>query len=171
MRFRGGALLYGCESSFERAEIPMEHAFEWNNTYSVGVDAMDDQHKRLFEIIHELYTAMRSGKGKDVAANVLRRLIDYTAAHFAAEEKLMAQKGYPALAAHQAEHKMLIDKVLAFKKEFDAGIVGITPELMKFLQNWLTNHIQTVDRKYGAFMNANGSALAMGTSAGAKSKA
>jgi hemerythrin len=149
----------------------MEHAFEWNETYSVGVDAMDDQHKGLFEIIRELYTAMRSGKGKEVAADVLRRLIDYTAAHFAAEEKLMAQKGYPALAVHQVEHKILIDKVLAFKKDFGAGTVSITPELMKFLQNWLTNHIQTVDRKYGAFMNANGSSLAKGTSAGAKSEA
>ncbi len=149
----------------------MDHAFEWNDTYSVGVGAMDDQHKRLFEIIRELYTAMRSGKGKEVAADVLRQLIDYTAKHFAAEEKLMVQKGYPALAAHQAEHKMLIDKVLAFKKDFDAGIASITPDLMKFLQNWLTNHIQTVDRKYGEFINTNGSSLAKGTSAGAKSKA
>jgi hemerythrin len=28
--------------------------------------------------------------------------------------------------------------------------------LMTFLQNWLTNHILTVDQKYGEFLNAHG---------------
>jgi hemerythrin len=50
----------------------------------------------------------------------------------------------------------LTEKVLAFKKDFEAGIVSITPDLMKFRQNWLTNHIQTVDHKYGDFLNAKG---------------
>ena len=130
---------------------------------------MDDQHQQLFKIVNELHTAMRSGKGKDVAANLLRRLIDYTVQHFAAEEKLMEQKGYPGLTAHQAEHRALTHKVVTFKKDFDAGIVSITPELMKFLQDWLTNHIQTVDRKYGEFINSKHS-LAKGISAGASSK-
>jgi hemerythrin len=134
----------------------MDNAFQWNSTYSVKVEAMDGQHKRLFEIVSELYTAMRSGHGKDVATGVLRRLIDYTVQHFAAEEKLMQQNGYPTLAQHQAEHKALTDKVLAFKKDFDSGNASITPELMKFLQTWLTNHIHTVDQKYGDFLNAHG---------------
>lgn len=134
----------------------MAAGFEWSARYSVKVNAMDAQHKRLFEIINELYTAVRSGHGKDVAGGVLRHLIDYTVQHFAAEEKLMEQNGYPSLAAHRAEHRALTDKVLAFKKDFDGGAVGITPELMSFLQNWLTNHIQTVDQKYGDFLNSKG---------------
>jgi hemerythrin-like metal-binding protein len=148
----------------------MDHTFQWNDSYSVKVDAMDDQHQQLFKIVNELQVAMRSGKGKNVAANLLDRLIDYTIEHFAAEEKLMEQQGYPGLPAHQAEHRVLTNKVVAFKKDFGAGIVSITPELMKFLQDWLTNHIQTVDRKYGEFINSK-HLLAKGIPAGASSKA
>jgi len=134
----------------------MDKAFQWNDSYSVKIGAMDNQHKKLFEIISELYTAMRAGHGKEVAGGVLTRLIDYTVQHFAAEEKLMEANKYPALAEHRAEHKALTEKVVAFKKNFDAGSTAITLELMTFLQNWLTNHIQTVDKKYGVFLNSHG---------------
>lgn len=134
----------------------MDTAFQWNQSYSVKVDAMDAQHKKLFEIIHELYTAMRSGHGKDVAGEVLSRLIKYTVEHFTAEEKMMEQNGYPGLAAHRLEHRALTDKVKAFKKDFDSGTGVITLELMTFLQDWLTNHIQSVDQKYGAYFNSKG---------------
>ncbi|MGB8773830.1 MAG: hemerythrin domain-containing protein, partial [Terriglobales bacterium] len=76
----------------------MDKAFQWNPSYSVKVYALDAQHKKLFDIIRELYTAMSSGHGKDAVGDVLRRLIDYTVQHFAAEEKLMAEHAYPLLA-------------------------------------------------------------------------
>ena len=134
----------------------MDTAFQWNETYSVKVDAMDAQHQQLFGIIRELFTAMRSGHGKAVAGEVLERLIDYTGNHFAAEEQLMEKHGYPQLAAHRVEHRNLENKVRAFKKEFDAGSIAITLELMTFLQNWLTNHVQTVDQQYGVYLNSRG---------------
>lgn len=134
----------------------MNTAFQWDSRYSVKVHAMDDQHKKLFEIVHELYTAMQSGKGKAVAGDVLARLIDYTEHHFAAEEAIMEKNHYPQLANHRAEHRDLENKVRAFKKEFDAGSKAITLELMTFLQNWLTNHILSVDQKYSDFLNSKG---------------
>ncbi|MGA2155331.1 MAG: bacteriohemerythrin [Terriglobales bacterium] len=132
----------------------MGSALEWNAMYSVKVESMDAQHKRLFEIIRELHTAMRSGHGKEVAGEVLGRLIDYTVYHFAAEEKLMEKNGYRLLEAHRVEHRALAEKVVAFKKNSDAGSTGITLDLMTFLQHWLTNHILTVDQKYGEFLNS-----------------
>lgn len=134
----------------------MDNAFQWNASYSVKVSAMDAQHKQLFVIIQELYSAMRSGHGKDVAGGVLKRLIDYTVKHFAEEEKLMEKHAYPQLSQHLAEHRALVNKVVAFKKDFDAGGASVTPELMTFLQKWLTDHIQSVDNKYGDFLNAHG---------------
>lgn len=50
----------------------METTFQWNDRQSVKVSAMGAQHQRQFEIVRELYTAMRSGQGKDVAGGVLR---------------------------------------------------------------------------------------------------
>lgn len=135
----------------------MDKAFQWNDSFSVKVNAMDDQHKKLFEITRELYSAMQSGQGKKVVGDVLQRLIDYTVHHFASEEALMEQNGYPDLAQHQAEHRALTDKVVAFQEKFNAGQAVITSELMTFLQEWLTGHIHNIDRRYGEFMNAKGS--------------
>jgi hemerythrin-like metal-binding protein len=134
----------------------MEAAFQWNNSYSVRVHAMDAQHRELFEIVHELSAAMRAGHGKDVTGRVLSRLIDCTFNHFAAEEKLMKENKFPGLAAHCIEHRALEEKITAFKKNFDAGSNVITPDLMRFLQNWLTTHILTIDRNYSDFLNSRG---------------
>ncbi len=129
--------------------------FEWKDSYSVKVAAIDNQHKQLFATAEELHNAMLAGHGKDKASEVLGRLIDYTVNHFAAEEKLMEQHSYPSLVTHRAEHKALTDKVLAFKKEYEAG-KGAIPPLMTFLVDWLKHHICTVDQKYSDFMNAHG---------------
>jgi len=94
----------------------MSGVFEWKDSYSVKVTALDNQHKKLFTIVNEPYTAMGTGHGREVAGDVLQRLVDYTVNHFAAEEKLMEKHGYPYLASHRQEHKALTDKVLAFKK-------------------------------------------------------
>jgi hemerythrin-like metal-binding protein len=134
----------------------MSTLFEWNASYSVKVKALDDQHKKLFNLINELHTAMKAGRGKAAAEEVLRRLIDYTVYHFSAEEKLMETHKFPDLVAHRAEHKVLTEKVLAFKKDFDADTAPVTVELMNFLQEWLLNHIQRVDQRYSDFMNGRG---------------
>lgn len=134
----------------------MSTQFQWNDTYSVKVMALDNQHKKLFDLVNELHAAMGGGHGKEVAGQILQRLIDYTVNHFTAEEQLMEKHKYSGLGAHRAEHKALTDKVLAFKKEFDAGTSNVTPQLMLFLQQWLKNHIQKVDQLYGDFMNTHG---------------
>lgn len=134
----------------------MSTVFQWKDSYSVKVVALDNQHKKLFDLVNELHAAMSQGHGKDVAGDVLRRLIEYTVNHFAAEEALMEKHKFPGLIAHRAVHKALTDKVLAFKKEFEAGTSNVTPQLMLFLQEWLRNHIQSVDQKYGDFLNEQG---------------
>ncbi len=134
----------------------MSTVFQWRDSYSVKVTTLDDQHKKLFEPMAELHTAMGQGHGKDVAGDILRRLIEYTVNHFTAEEAMLEKHKYPGLISHRAAHKGLSDKVIAFKKEFDAGRSSITPQLMLFLQEWLRNHIQSVDQKYGDFLNTRG---------------
>jgi hemerythrin-like metal-binding protein len=67
---------------------------------------------------------------------------------------MMAAASYPDLGAHVAEHRKLTDTVEKLNREVKAGTVGLTVELMEFLQNWLRNHIMQVDRKYSPFVKA-----------------
>lgn len=70
--------------------------FAWNEKYSVNIQEIDDQHKRLIGLVSQLHGAMQQGKGKEVMDKILKELIQYTRTHFAAEERIMKVNGYPS---------------------------------------------------------------------------
>jgi len=122
--------------------------FEWSNNYSVAIGSVDAQHQNLFAIARELHGAMAAGEGKAALGRVLDRLVRYTAAHFAHEERLMRLHDYPDLAAHKAEHDALTRRVVQFQQDFHSGRVAMSVELLHFLKAWLEKHIQGTDMKY-----------------------
>jgi hemerythrin len=122
--------------------------FEWNSSYSVGINSIDAQHQNLFAMGRELHTAMSNGQGKASLAKILDRLVQYTTVHFAHEERLMRLADYPGLAAHTAEHAALTAKVVKFQEDFHAGRVAMTVQLLQFLKDWLHHHIHGSDQKY-----------------------
>ena len=124
--------------------------FEWKPEYSVQIPGIDAQHKQLFAAAAELHAAMSQGQGKMVLAHSLARLVDYTKAHFAAEEQFMRKYQYPAADAHKGLHDQLTAQVLDFQRRFLGGETALTVELMMFLKNWLEGHIIGCDMKYAA---------------------
>ena len=128
----------------------------WKDEYSVGVAEIDAQHKKLIELINELDGAMSKGQGKEALEKVLGQLISYCAGHFALEEKYFDKYGYPDAADHVDKHNKMTAKVLALQKDFRAGKVTITFDVMDFLKKWLDKHIMGTDKKYGPFLNSKG---------------
>lgn len=132
--------------------------FNWDEKYSVGVKAIDDQHRKLVALVNELYEAMSAGKGKQVVGKVLNDLIAYTDTHFKAEEAMMEKAGYPApnFLAHKKEHEALVSKVSDLCTRFAVSEIGLTTEVGSFLKDWLSNHILVVDKKYAPLFAAKG---------------
>ena len=128
----------------------------WNETLSVNVQEIDSQHKHLVELINQLHDAMSQGRGREVMGKVLEGLIDYTRTHFATEERLIAAHAYPGLPRQKAEHDALTKKVLDLQSQFLAGQGVLTLEVMKFLKDWLSNHILEVDKQFGVYLNSKG---------------
>lgn len=128
----------------------------WDEKYSVGVRELDAQHKQLVQILSDLYDAMQAQKTNDVLGRILTQLVNYTKNHFATEEKLMAQCGYPDLAAQKREHEAFTKKVVDFKESFDSGRTSLSVSLTSFVKDWLFSHIGGTDKKYGPFMNSKG---------------
>lgn len=122
--------------------------FEWKNEYSVGIGSIDAQHQNLFAIARELYAAMSAGQGKASLSRLLDRLVQYTAVHFAHEERLMRLNDYPDFQAHKAQHDALTKQVLAFQADFEGGRVSMTVQLLQFLKDWLEKHIKVSDFAY-----------------------
>jgi hemerythrin len=128
----------------------------WNDNFSVNVTMIDHDHKKLVAMINELTDAMKAGHGKDVLGKILDELIQYTATHFQREEKYFQQIKYPDAVAHKREHTDFVKKVAEFKKEFDAGRVTVSVNILQFLSKWLQHHIRVSDQKYSKFFNENG---------------
>jgi hemerythrin len=128
--------------------------FEWRSEYSLGHENIDAQHKRLFALANELHTAMTQGQGKGALSLTLNNLVDYTKTHFANEERLMQTHHYPDYAEHKAAHDALTSRVIEFQKNFEAGRVGMTIELLQFLKDWLRTHIGETDHKVAAFLKS-----------------
>lgn len=122
---------------------------EWKPEYETGVAVVDEQHRHLVEIINRFDEALQKGKGSRHANEILNDLTGYTQEHFATEERLMAEAGYPHLKLHQSQHRQLLQKVERFQFEFNAAGRRITAELREFLGYWLVNHILRDDRAFG----------------------
>jgi hemerythrin len=102
----------------------------------------------LFAIGRELYAAMSAGQGKNALGKILDRLVQYTAMHFAHEERLMQLHKYPNFAAHKAEHDALAKQVIAFQEEFNSGRATMAVQVLQFLKDWLEKHIKGSDMAY-----------------------
>jgi hemerythrin-like metal-binding protein len=128
----------------------------WNDSYSVKVRAIDEEHKQLFKMVNNLYDAMKSGQGSVVVGKVLEQLIRYTRTHFANEEDAMAEVDYPEFLSHVAVHRELTQKVEELSVKVKGGALGVSVEVMDFLQRWLTDHIMHMDQKYVPYLAAQG---------------
>jgi hemerythrin len=129
----------------------------WTEKLSVGVDVLDQDHKRLVGLVNQFFDALQAGLGKDSLGQILDGLVQYTELHFAREEKFFAQTGYPDAATHKREHDELTRQVLEVQRKHASGApAALSLELMQFLKNWLIQHIQGSDRKYRAHLNAKG---------------
>ncbi len=131
-------------------------AFQWSANFSVGVGAMDAEHKRLIELINGLYEAMAAGKAGEIMGAVIDDLVEYTRIHFKNEEDLMQRHGYPKLAEQQQAHREFVAKVQSMAAEAREKKIGLALRAADFLKKWLIGHIQGMDKQYSAYFAGRG---------------
>jgi hemerythrin-like metal-binding protein len=123
----------------------------WNDSYSVKIKEMDNQHKKLIDLINTLHDAMKVGKGKEAVGEISTALVDYTKRHFSAEEMLMKLHDYPGYEDQKRAHMQLVSQIAVIQKKYEDGTV-LSQDVITFLKNWLVNHIQGMDQKYGPYL-------------------
>jgi hemerythrin len=131
---------------------------EWDEKYSVQISSLDEQHKKLFDMINDFYAALNKKGQDDTLQSLLDGLLKYTAIHFTHEEALMKRSRYPGLAAQQAAHAAFIKKVLDAQKRHEEGKLVLSVEITGFLKSWLTEHILLSDGKYADCLTRAGAA-------------
>lgn len=128
----------------------------WDARYRLDIAEIDRQHQKLFALFNELYEAMQDGHGDEIVGKILERVVDYTAYHFAYEEKLFREHGYPGDAAHRTEHAKLTEQAKTLVARHKAGQGDVALATLKFLCDWLNEHILGSDRNFAPFLIARG---------------
>ena len=130
---------------------------EWSADLSVGIDSIDEQHKKLVNMINALNDAMLTGSSNDLLGKIFTGLAAYTQKHFSYEEHMFAEYGYTNSEKHKRQHSELIAQVVELKQNFiENPQETITADLMQFLKSWITNHIMKTDKEYSEFLLSKG---------------
>lgn len=125
---------------------------EWDDSLSVHDAIMDEHHRNLVQLLNRTYDDFTGGKPADSLGAVIHELLDYATYHFATEERLMAESGYPDFHEHRDEHMRFVLKVARLQKSFQDGDRHLAFEIISFMKNWVTNHIRVNDVQCGEFL-------------------
>jgi len=130
---------------------------EWTAKLSVGIDSIDEQHKKLVNMINALNDAMLTNSSDELLGKIFTGLAAYTQKHFTYEENMFAEYGYTDSEEHKRQHNELIAQVVELKEKFIENPQGtMSADLMLFLKRWLTNHIMRTDKEYAEFLISKG---------------
>lgn len=120
---------------------------KWNDTYSTGNAEVDEQHKKLFEMVNNFETAVRNKTAEATAGETLKFLGSYVQKHFNFEEGCMEKAKCPVAADNKKAHAEFLGAYTQFSKRFasEGYSDALANELLKVAQSWLIKHICGVD--------------------------
>ena len=123
----------------------------WNEGMSVGIDAIDEDHKKIIAILAKL-TSAEHGKTSEKTINaIFTELESYIALHFSREEALLEQVCYADLKAHKASHEKFIEYLPRLKEEWlTKNCVDCCEKVTAFLHQWIVKHILIDDLNYAS---------------------
>ncbi len=124
---------------------------KWSNFFSTGIEEIDNQHKKLLELLNELHDGVLNNKGDDAINSVLPKLLAYTKEHFVFEEKFMIESEFPGYDKHFQKHFELSEQVEQLCEDMRDGVVINQLELAVFLADWLKEHIMEEDMEYARY--------------------
>jgi hemerythrin len=126
----------------------------WCGLLVIGHPVIDEQHQKLFSIINEFHNQLETGESKHLAVDTLNRLIKFAQKHFAAEEAISKQFGFPdeKLTQHKKIHEQLIFDIFELHQEITSSTSIDLRSISSFLTEWIILHILIEDNKYKNFL-------------------
>jgi len=117
---------------------------------SMGVEEVDEDHRRLVEIGLELSDliekAEHDGDGSSVeVVRIFQELFECAKEHFAREEDIMKERGLPGLEEHHEEHEHLLEAIQGYRQHFEERRLSLTSNLKIQMMEWWINHTNGTD--------------------------
>ncbi|MGI6731294.1 MAG: bacteriohemerythrin [Anaerovoracaceae bacterium] len=130
-------------------------AINWTEDLAVGISTIDEQHKTWFEKANQLFEAGKNGKSKEIIAETLDFLTQYTQKHFGDEEQYMRSINYPEYDFQRKAHAGFVAELEKIKKEYEesGGSVVLIINANQMIVDWLIKHISREDKKIGKYVS------------------
>jgi hemerythrin len=119
----------------------------WEDRYSVGVAAVDHEHRELIDLINRLYAEATAQGSREAIRNFFGDLFKAISSHFALEERIMRQRGYDQLTQHKNDHERLLDELRDIMEDFDASERIDEKNLAQSLDAWFSRHFESHDAR------------------------
>lgn len=125
--------------------------FKWKDEFRLGIEDLDEQHKKIFDIANEAYELLKNEfyyDKYDRIVEILEKLKDYARFHFSYEEDYMQSIKYKDYLSHKAAHDNFIDKVNSYDLDaIDENQDQYILEILDFVIDWISEHILVTDKK------------------------
>ncbi len=124
---------------------------EWKESYSVGIDLLDEQQKKLIAIINDLHVTVNASR-RDPAyiKQLIVDLSTYVKETLVVEEKMMRESGFPGLEKHALEHRYFIKMIQELVEDYKKSVVSLR-NVLAFLNNWFMKHIVEKDKDFAYY--------------------
>lgn len=133
-----------------------ERVLEWKKSYSVRIRKIDRQHRKVLNIINELYATQANQLKQSDMQQLFDELREFIQTHFRDEEELMLKHNYPGYAEQKREHDAFIDLVCEYQKNLLKNRKEVTINLFNSLWDWFANHIVRLDQQYVPYLRSKG---------------
>jgi hemerythrin len=118
---------------------------DWKEEYHVGIDSIDDEHRRLIETINRLHEELDSPDHKRTVPGFFGRLLVEIRVHFAHEEEFMRAHDYAGLTPHKEDHDLLLEELRDMMEAFERSVEVDSVELSLRLDAWFSRHFHHHD--------------------------
>ncbi|PLX27712.1 hypothetical protein C0583_00530 [Candidatus Parcubacteria bacterium] len=122
---------------------------KWDDSFSIGIETIDEQHKKLLALINKSIEMVESNN-PEKSLEVIDDMRSYSVEHFGFEEKFFKDSAYEKTEGHLVRHKLFIDRIDYFKKGLQNDFNKMSKEIVAYLSKWLMAHILGNDRDYVA---------------------
>jgi hemerythrin len=116
--------------------------FKWKSDYNIGIEEIDSQHQKFFELAHALLEVSKSvddAYDPDALLDVIEEFCQYTIYHFETEKKYFDKYDFPC-ESHDAEHEKFIDFLANLNiDDIEHHSSASLFKLMKFVDGWIKN--------------------------------
>ncbi|MBI3569755.1 MAG: hemerythrin family protein [Gammaproteobacteria bacterium] len=120
---------------------------EWDEKFSVGVAAVDHEHRELIGLVNETHDRLMRPGDEAAVMDFLGEIYARISAHFALEENIMRARNYDQFDAHKADHERLLDEIRDIMDDYEDDEYFDEEQFAQQLKTWFAEHFGTHDTR------------------------